>query len=127
ARLILIPLAPSPEGNMGFTSLIDAMGMHKPVIMTENPNVDVDFKKENIGLSIPESNEEAMVDAVNEILHDYPRLREMGENCARLGDNRLNIGNFARSLAQAFHTTYERYQAKKERNLFQRFLYYFRD
>ncbi len=49
ARAIAIPLDDSPASLAGLTSLVDAMAIGRPVVMTRNPFIDLDIEAEGIG------------------------------------------------------------------------------
>lgn len=112
SRMILIPLAPNPEGTIGLTSLLEAMAVGKPVVMTKNDKVDVDIEGEKIGYTVDEGDVEGWVRAINALLNDYPLLREMGDNIYRLGDTRFNMNLFANKLALVFSDTHRRYNGR---------------
>jgi phosphoribosylcarboxyaminoimidazole (NCAIR) mutase len=49
ARVIAIPLEKSDVSLAGLTSLVDAMAIGRPVIMTRNPFIDLDIEAQGIG------------------------------------------------------------------------------
>jgi len=49
AQVIGIPLATSEDSLAGLTSLVDALALGKPVIMTRNPFIDLDIEAQGIG------------------------------------------------------------------------------
>ena len=49
ARAIAIPLEASPDSLAGLTSLVDALAIGRPVIMTRNPFIDLDIEALGIG------------------------------------------------------------------------------
>ncbi|HEX6890053.1 MAG TPA: glycosyltransferase family 4 protein, partial [Chryseolinea sp.] len=114
SKVILIPLAANPEGPIGFTSLLEAFAMGKPVIMTRNDYIDVDFHNEKIGMVVEANDVDGWVHAMTMMLNDYPLLQEMGANSLRLGSEKYNINVFARDLATALVTTYQRYISKHQ-------------
>ncbi len=112
ARIILIPLSSDPEGTVGFTSLMDAMGMSKPAIMSENKNIDIDFDREKIGMIVNVNDVDGWVHAISQLLDNYSLLKEMGENCHRLGMGTFHLSNFVRDLAKALSDTYQHHISK---------------
>jgi glycosyltransferase involved in cell wall biosynthesis len=109
ARIVLIPLAPNPQATIGLVSLLETLALGKPVIMTKNKYIDVDFEKENIGVSVGENDVDGWVQAIMSMLEDYHRLKEMGENSLRLAKEKFNINIFAKDLAKAMNDTHQRY------------------
>ena len=62
---VLIPLIADPEDTSGYTSLLEAIQMGKPVIMTRSGCLDLDVEKLGIGTFVPPGNADAWVDALN--------------------------------------------------------------
>src|SRR5690606_33978451 len=77
AKLILIPLTVNADSTIGLTSLLDAIAMGKPVVMTKNDKIDLDFEKEIIGLTISERSIDAWVASVSYLLRNDELLMEM--------------------------------------------------
>jgi len=106
ASIVLIPLSAESEGMVGLTSLLEALALGKPVIMTKNNYINVDFEKENIGLTVNEGDIDGWVQAISSLLEDQLRLKEMGENSLRLAREKFNSNLFAQDLAGAIEDTY---------------------
>jgi len=112
ARIVLIPLSPNPEGTVGFSSLLEAMAMGKPVIMTRNQYIDIDFYDEKIGLLVEENDVDGWVNAITALWDKYSLLKEMGDNSMHLGCDKYNINTFAKELANVLSGTHQRHIAK---------------
>lgn len=112
SRIVLIPLASGFEGTAGLTSLLDALAIGRPVIMTRNTNIDIDFQAENIGVSVNTNDEDAWVSTINELLDDFERLEEMETNALRVMNQRFNIIFLADDLSSAIRTVYSRITQK---------------
>jgi glycosyltransferase involved in cell wall biosynthesis len=108
ASIVLIPLGREPQGIVGFTSLLEALALGKPVIMTKNKYIDIDLERENIGISVDEGDVDGWIHAISSLLDDHERLRIMGENSLRLAKKKFHINAFAMDLAKAIKNTYER-------------------
>ena len=97
ARVIGIPLI-KQDSLAGLTSLMDCLGMGKPVIMTKNPNIDIDIEKEGIGHWV----EPGDVNAWKKILRWYDenpdKALEMGKKSRLLAEKKYNSELFARSM-----------------------------
>jgi glycosyltransferase involved in cell wall biosynthesis len=109
ASIVLIPLASNPRGAFGFTSLLEAMAMGKPIIMSRNENVDIDIDNEKIGTSVEQ---EGWVTAISTMFYDESLLKEMGENSRKLGNEKFHIDLFAEKLAFVLKDTYRRHTEK---------------
>ena len=112
ARMILIPLAPNPEGTIGLTSLLEAMAVGKPVIMTRNEKVDVDIENEKVGMIVEENDVEGWVTSINSMLNNFPLLKEMGDNIYKLGYTKFDMDVFGQQLAYVISDTFKRYQKR---------------
>ena len=106
ALFILIPLSDSPSGMFGMTSLLDALAMGKPVIMTRNGNIDIDVGEENAGISLQDNSMEAWTNSISKLLDDIPTLEQMSSNSARLAE-KFDIKRFATCLESVIHTTHQ--------------------
>lgn len=109
ALVILIPLRSDPEGTVGMTSLLDAIAMGKPVIMTKNKNIDIDLEREGIGITVAENDLEGWVAAISTLVNNFSKVTEMGKNSLRLAQERYNIQILADDLAQVLQKIAEKY------------------
>lgn len=107
ARIVLIPIAPGIDGMIGYTSLLDAIAMGKPVIMTRNCYIDLDIERENIGLYVDEEDVDGWITAIECLLSDATRLEEMSINSFRLASKRFHIDTFAQFLATCVTDAYQ--------------------
>jgi glycosyl transferase family 4 len=87
ARAIAIPLEVTwPWKVIGLTSLSDAMGMGKPVILTRNPWTDIDVEALGIGISVEPGDVAGWSDAIR-FLDEQPDIAcEMGRRARMLVD-----------------------------------------
>lgn len=96
ARVLAIPLHASPASLAGLTSLVDALALGKPVIMTRNPYIDLDIEALGIGRWVDAGDEEGWVAAIA-WFRDHPDEAErMGRRARSLVDEgRLHSDAFA--------------------------------
>lgn len=85
---------------LGLTSLLDAMAMGKPVVMTRNRFIDIDIEKEGFGLWVEPGDVEGWKSSLSYLLSNPERARAMGERGYRLVKTRYNIENFTSQLAK---------------------------
>jgi glycosyltransferase involved in cell wall biosynthesis len=64
AIAVLIPLTGDPDDTSGYTSLLEAIAMYKPVIMTKSGCLDVDVEALEVGKCIPPGDVDAWVSAL---------------------------------------------------------------
>jgi glycosyltransferase involved in cell wall biosynthesis len=98
ARVLAIPLV-ATNGLAGLTSLVDALGLGKPVIMTRNASIDVDVEAEGIGLWVDAGDVEGWRRALRALAGDEARCREMGRRARALAERRYNLDAFTAALA----------------------------
>jgi glycosyltransferase involved in cell wall biosynthesis len=101
ARVIGIPLS-RQQTLAGLTSLMDCLGIGKPVIMTKNPNIDIDIEKEGIGHWV----EPGDVEEWKKILRWYDenpdQALEMGKKSRLLAERKYNSKAFASRMIKVF-------------------------
>ncbi|HTF22189.1 MAG TPA: glycosyltransferase [Chryseolinea sp.] len=100
AQFILIPILPGAPGMLGYTSLLEALVIGKPVIMTRNLNIDLDIEKAGIGLYVDEGDEDGWYRAIKRMVEE-PALRgQMTATIASIDKRELSIDILARTLAK---------------------------
>lgn len=101
ARVIGIPLF-AQKTLVGLTSLMDCMGMGKPVIMTRNQNIDLDIEKEGIGHWVEPGDVDHWRYLINWYQNNGQKAWEMGCRARKLAEDRYNSNNFAKELMSLF-------------------------
>jgi len=101
AYAIAIPLNET-DALAGLTSLMDAMAMGRPVIMTRNPYVDIDIDALGIGIWVDTGDISGWKSAISKLLADPMMALEMGERARRLCEKGFNIRQFSKNLALVF-------------------------
>jgi hypothetical protein len=97
ARVVAIPLRRTTVLT-GATTLLDCMGMGKPVIMTRNRYLDVDIEAEGIGRWVAPGDIQGWIDAL-EYFDTHPEAAvEMGQRARRLVDEGYNSAAFAADM-----------------------------
>ena len=99
ARVIAIPLDDSPFSLAGLTSLVDAMAIGRPVIMTRNPFIDLDIEAEGIGRWVAPGDVEGWAEALRWFEQNPDASRAMGHRARALVDGPdWNSHAFARRI-----------------------------
>jgi hypothetical protein len=101
ARVLAIPLVANTS-LAGLTSLMDALGMGKPVIMTRHPLIDIDIEKEGIGMWVETGDVEGWVRALRFFYTHPEESRAMGLRARALVDGGLNSTSFADQVMDLF-------------------------
>lgn len=101
ARALAIPLLAGPLLS-GLTSLVDALGFGKAVLMTRHPLIDLDVEREGIGRWVEPGDHEGWRRAIA-YMEDHPEeAAAMGRRARALVDRGLNSESFATSMLRIF-------------------------
>ena len=101
ARVHAIPLTDTSSLS-GLTSLMDALGLGKPVVMTRHPLIDINLESLGIGRWVEPGDAEGW-SAVLRWFEEHPdEAAAMGDRARKLVDNGLDSMHFARRVAGIF-------------------------
>lgn len=101
ARVLAIPLSPGTSLS-GLTSLMDALGMGKPVIMTRHPLIDIDIEREGIGIWVDYEDINGWRDAIQFFEDNEDEAFKMGRRARDLVEQGLNSVSFANQIMDIF-------------------------
>ncbi len=101
ARAIAIPLY-AQESLAGLTSLMDALGMGKAVIMTRNRHIDIDIEAEGIGFFIEPDDVAGWKRAIEWCENHEEESFAMGRRARLLAEKKFNSELFAASMMDVF-------------------------
>jgi hypothetical protein len=102
ARALAIPMV-AQDGLCGLTSLLDALGAGKPVIMTRNAFIDIDIEQLGIGRWVDPGDLQGWKEALR-FFDDNPAVAvEMGRRARALVDAGLNYRSFSEAVARIVH------------------------
>ena len=104
ACLVILNHDPTQYTSVGFTNLIEAMAMARPVIMTRTGAVprEIDVEKAGCGLHVPPGDPEALAQAIQCLASDPQRAEGMGRAGRRLAESHYNIHRYAAGLHEFF-------------------------
>lgn len=104
ASLIILDDDPAQYTGVGFTNLLEAMAMARPVIVTRTGGLptEIDVEQEGCGLFVPPGAPRALADAINQLATDPERARQMGERGRSLCESHYNIDRYADQLHEFF-------------------------
>ena len=108
-RLVAVPLrqARNARGQTGNTSLLEAMAMARPVIMTRTDRLAFDLEGEGVGLWVEPGDVAGWRRALTRLLDDPATTRNMGERGRALCEERYNMEVFSTRLAAILAQTLE--------------------
>lgn len=106
ASLIVIKNDPTQYTAVGFTNLLEAMAMARPVIVTRTGAVpaEIDVEKAGCGLHVPPENSAALADAINALAADPCAAQAMGEAGRNLVETHYNMQRYATELHLFFES-----------------------
>jgi glycosyltransferase involved in cell wall biosynthesis len=102
AFAIAIPLTKT-HNLAGLTSLLDAIAVGKPVIMTRNPHIELDIEKEGIGFWVEPDDVQGWQQAIAYLLAHPEEASAMGDRGRRLCEKKYSLDGFTDTLARALH------------------------
>lgn len=85
---------------VGLTTVVEALALGKPIICSRNPQIPVDFDKEGCGISVPYYDVEGWIKAIEFIMNNPDKAREMGERGRELARTTYNDTRCAREAAE---------------------------
>ena len=98
AYAIAIPLS-NTDNLAGLTSLLDAMAVGKPVIMTRNAHIDIDIETEGIGIWVEPGDVAGWQQAIRYLIANPDQAVAMGKRGRILSETRYNLEQFSSALA----------------------------
>jgi glycosyltransferase involved in cell wall biosynthesis len=105
ANCIVIPLLPFKKGKIypcGLTSLVEAMTLAKPVIITDNPYNGIDVEKIGCGIKVAYSDIDGWVNAIKYIADNKEIAINMGKKGYDFIKSQYNIKVFGKELSSYF-------------------------
>ena len=97
ARVLAVPLCRG-ESLAGLTSVTDALGVGRPVIMTRHPLIDLDIEKEGIGKWVDCEDVSGWAEALKWFEQNPEEACEMGRRARAIAERRWNSKKFAEQL-----------------------------
>jgi glycosyltransferase involved in cell wall biosynthesis len=96
--VVAIPLQASEvRRTSGSTSLLEAMAMGRPVVMTTNSFLDIE--KERVGIFVEPSDIEAWREAITYLVDHPDEAKEMGRRARRLCEDRFELADYSARIA----------------------------
>jgi len=112
ARAVLIPLIFDTNDTSGYTNLLEAMAMGKPILMTHSGCLDIDVEKIGVGHIIPPENPEAWVKAIKDILINPAGAKAMGDRGLEAAQNQFSPEAFGTALNQFAQAVLKKSQSR---------------
>jgi glycosyltransferase involved in cell wall biosynthesis len=94
AIAVCIPLNGDPNDTCGYTELLEAMAMAKPVLMTRSGCLDINIEEENIGYYIDPNDPHDWARKIDFISNNNRKASIMGANGRKLIDKTYNVASY---------------------------------
>lgn len=106
ASLIVLKSDPGEKTAVGFTNLIEAMAMSRPVIATKTGALagELDLNASGAGIYVQPGNASQLADAMKQITNFPNEARKMGQKGRALCEAHYNIERFSRGLHHFFNS-----------------------
>jgi glycosyltransferase involved in cell wall biosynthesis len=106
ASLVIIKPDPAEYTANGFTNMLEGMALGRPLIVTRTGAMpgELDVEKLGCGLFVPPENPAALAEAMDWIMANPDKAREMGEAGRRLCEGHYRLSNFAARLNTFFES-----------------------
>lgn len=104
AALIILQEDSAQRYGAGFTQLLEAMALGRPVIVTRTGALaeELDVEKQGCGLFVPPNDIAALSEAMQTLIDDPARAEAMGQAGRRLCESYYNMGRFGNALHEFF-------------------------
>jgi glycosyltransferase involved in cell wall biosynthesis len=104
--LIILKHDPTQYTAVGFTNLLEAMAMSRPVIVTRTGAVptEIDVEKAGCGLHVPPEDPKALAEAIKTLAENPAKAKAMGEKGRKLAESHYNIERYGGDLHKFFES-----------------------
>jgi glycosyltransferase involved in cell wall biosynthesis len=95
---VCIPLSGEAEDTCGYTNMLEAMAMRKPVVMTRSGSLHIDPESGGFGKLIEPKNYKGWAIAMNELIESKEVAQNLGENGRKIAERGYTIERFNRDM-----------------------------
>jgi glycosyltransferase involved in cell wall biosynthesis len=100
---VCIPLSGDADDTCGYTNMLEAMAMAKPVLMTLSGCLHLNPADHDFGCSIESGNPKEWANSMRDILENKDRATTLGKNGRKIAEEELSIGKFDRKVVTFLH------------------------
>ncbi len=104
--LVVVRHDPTEETACGFTNLLEAMVMSRPVILTRTSalKTELDIDAAGCGLFVPAEDSDSLAAAITHLNNEPEQARQMGERGRRLVESYYNMERFGSEMHAFFES-----------------------
>ena len=95
---VCIPLSGDADDTCGYTNILEAMAMRKPVLMTRSGSLHINPETDGFGLQIKPRNSQDWAHAMNEFLKNKDKALEMGNRGRAIVEQDYTIERFNQDI-----------------------------
>ncbi len=95
---VCIPLSGDAEDTCGYTNMLEAMAMRKPVLMTRSGCLHIDPESGGFGKLIEPKNYKGWASAMNDLIENKEVAQTLGENGRNIAERDFTIERFNRDI-----------------------------
>ena len=95
---VCIPLSGEAEDTCGYTNMLEAMAMRKPVLMTRSGCLHIDPRSGGFGKLIEPKNYKGWAIAMNELIENKEVAQNLGANGRKIAERGYTIERFNRDI-----------------------------
>lgn len=101
---VCIPLSGDADDTCGYTNILEAMAMRKPVLMTRSGSLHINPETDGFGLQIKPRNSQDWANAMNEFLKNNDKALEMGNRGRAIVERDFTIERFNQDVLRFIQT-----------------------
>ena len=101
---VCIPLSGDADDTCGYTNMLEAMAMRKPVLMTQSGCLHISPKNDGFGTEIKPRDAQGWAHAMNQLLLDSQKTKEMGNRGREIVERDFTIERFNQNVLQFIRT-----------------------
>ena len=102
---VCIPLSGEAEDTCGYTNMLEAMAMRKPVLMTRSGSLHIDPESGGFGKLIEPKNYKGWASAMNYLIENKEVAQTLGENGRKIAETEFETERFNRDIVAYIQET----------------------
>ena len=95
---VCIPLSGDANDTCGYTNMLEAMAMRKPVIMTRSGSLHINPKDQKFGYLVEPQDTEGWTHTMEEVINNPAENEQIGAEGRRIAENEFSIEKFEQKL-----------------------------
>ena len=101
---VCIPLSGDADDTCGYTNMLEAMAMRKPVLMTQSGCLHINPEADGFGIQIKPRDARCWADAMNHLQEDHEKALELGNRGRKIVERDFTIERFNNDVLRFIDT-----------------------